>query len=142
MKEITKKYTNGEVTVVWKPNICIHSAICFNGLPQVFDPTSRPWINIGASNTERIVNQVKQCPSGALSFYMNNESQSNIEKTNEEIKVEATPNGPLLVYGNVLVKMSSGEEEKKKNVTKFCRCGGSNNKPYCDGTHKTNGFKG
>ena len=97
MKEITKKYTNGEVTVVWKPNICIHSAICFNGLPQVFDPTSRPWINIGAAGTERIVNQVKQCPSGALSFYMNNESQSNIEKANEEIKVEATPNGPLLV---------------------------------------------
>ncbi|MHB8904552.1 MAG: (4Fe-4S)-binding protein [Melioribacteraceae bacterium] len=142
MKEITKKYTNGEVTVVWKPNICIHSAICFNGLPQVFDPTSRPWINIGAAGTERIVNQVKQCPSGALSFYMNNEQLNTEPKADAGILIEATQNGPLLVYGNILVKESGGKEENKNNVTAFCRCGGSKNKPYCDGTHKTNGFQG
>ncbi|MCX6169395.1 MAG: (4Fe-4S)-binding protein [Ignavibacteriales bacterium] len=143
MKEITKKYTNGEVTVVWKPNICIHSAICFTGLPQVFDPRNRPWINIGAAGTERIVNQVKQCPSGALSFYMNAAEQLNTDtKDDAEIIIEATPNGPLLVYGNLLVKEGNGKEEKKTNVTAFCRCGGSNNKPYCDGTHKMNGFTG
>ena len=51
MKDITKKYSNGEVTVVWKPNVCIHSAICFNGLPEVFDPTSRPWIVPEGSTT-------------------------------------------------------------------------------------------
>lgn len=142
MKEITKKYTNGEVTVVWKPNICIHSAICFNGLPQVFDPTSRPWINIGAANTERIVNQVKQCPSGALSFYMNNELANTSAKAEAGTIVEATLNGPLLVYGNILVKERDGKEENKNDVTAFCRCGGSKNKPCCDGTHKRNGFQG
>ena len=142
MKKITKKYTNGEVTVVWKPNICIHSAICFNGLPQVFDPTSRPWINIGAANTERIVNQVKQCPSGALSHHMNSEHQTSDLKVDTGNIVEVSTNGPLLVYGNILVKENGGKEEKKENLTAFCRCGGSNNKPYCDGTHKINGFKG
>lgn len=71
MKEITKKYSNGEVTVIWKPNLCIHSTICFNGLPQVFDPKGRPWVNIEGASTGEIVDQVKSCPSGALSYYMN-----------------------------------------------------------------------
>jgi len=67
----THKYSNGEVTVVWKPDICIHSAICFRGLHDVFDPQKRPWININGAATERIIEQVRKCPSGALSYFMN-----------------------------------------------------------------------
>jgi uncharacterized Fe-S cluster protein YjdI len=71
MNEIKKNYTNGDVTVVWEPGICIHSGICFRGLGEVFDPRRRPWIEMDKSTTEKIVEQVKRCPSGALSFYMN-----------------------------------------------------------------------
>ncbi len=71
MKSITKKYTNGEVTIIWKPDVCSHSAICFRGLPEVFDPRERPWIRPENSTTDDIINQVKKCPSGALSYYMN-----------------------------------------------------------------------
>jgi len=74
MKEITKKYTNGEVTIVWKPGMCIHSAICFKGLGAVFHPQELPWITPEKSTTDKIVEQVKKCPSGALSFYMNSEA--------------------------------------------------------------------
>lgn len=72
MKDITKKYTNGEVTIVWKPNQCSHSGICFRGLGQVFDPKRKPWIMPEQATTQQIIDQVKKCPSGALSFYMNN----------------------------------------------------------------------
>jgi uncharacterized Fe-S cluster protein YjdI len=140
MKDITKKYSNGEVTVVWKPTMCIHSAICFHGLPTVFDPRKRPWITPEHSNTEEIISQVKQCPSGALSFFMNNE-EAPVAVTGESI-VEAVPNGPLLIYGNLTVKHSRGEEIKKNKVTAFCRCGFSQNKPYCDGSHQKNNFVG
>jgi uncharacterized Fe-S cluster protein YjdI len=68
MKEITKKYSNGEVTVIWKPSQCSHSAICFRGLPQVFDPRVKPWVNIAGATTNDIIEQVKKCPSGALSI--------------------------------------------------------------------------
>ncbi len=64
----THHYNNGEVTVHWKPGICIHSGICFGGLPGVFDPRRKPWIDLGQSNTKNIIEQVKKCPSGALSF--------------------------------------------------------------------------
>jgi len=141
MKDITKKYTNGEVTIVWKPNQCIHSTICFKGLGQVFDPRRRPWVTPEQATTEQIVDQIKKCPSGALSYYMNNESEEPVKVETETI-VETSPNGPLLVYGNVTIKDAAGNLTKKHNVTAFCRCGGSANKPFCDGSHKKIGFEG
>ena len=73
MKEIVKKYTNDDVTIVWKPNVCIHSGICFRGLGEVFHPRELPWITPEKASTEKIVGQVKKCPSGALSYFMNKE---------------------------------------------------------------------
>lgn len=140
-KQITKKYTNGEVTVVWQPHLCIHSAICFKGLPTVFDPRKRPWVTPEGADTETIVTQVKACPSGALSFYMNDQMQGAVEIKGDTI-IEVLPKGPLLVYGNVTVKDGVGHETKKSNVTAFCRCGHSQNKPYCDGSHVKAGFEG
>lgn len=81
MKDITKKYSNGEVTVVWKPNTCIHSAICFRGLGEVFHPKTLPWITLEKSTTDKIIDQIKNCPSGALSYYMNDDF------ANDEIQI-------------------------------------------------------
>jgi uncharacterized Fe-S cluster protein YjdI len=77
MRSVTKHYTNGEVTVVWQNALCQHSGICARGLVEVFNPKQSPWINVDASTTQRIIDQVKQCPSGALSFFMNAEKEEN-----------------------------------------------------------------
>jgi len=77
MRDITKKYSNGEVTIVWKPALCAHSTICWKeatGLPSVFDPRKKPWIDPLGASTLEIVGQVRKCPSGALTFFMNQES--------------------------------------------------------------------
>ena len=76
MKEITKKYSNGEVTIVWKPHLCQHSGKCYSGLPAVFDPRFRPWVNPDGTDTKSIIEQVKQCPSRALTFEMNADKNS------------------------------------------------------------------
>lgn len=141
MKDITKNYSNGEVTVVWKPNVCIHSAICFNGLPEVFDPKSRPWIVPEGSTTEKIIAQIKKCPSGALTYIKNNE-ENKTDSISAESVIEISKDGPILVYGNITIKKHDGTEIKKSKVTALCRCGGSQNKPYCDGSHRNNGFTG
>lgn len=140
MKDITRKYTNGEVTIVWKPSICVHSTICFNGLPEVFKPMERPWVTPECSTTEKMIEQVKKCPSGALSYFMNNESDDEKIVSGESI-VEIVKNGPLIVYGSITVKDKDGKKTKKDKVTAFCRCGASSNKPYCDGTHLKIGFR-
>ena len=71
MAQTTFKYSNGEVTIVWQPEICIHSGKCARGLPEVFKPREKPWITPEGSTTEKIIAQVKKCPSGALSYFMN-----------------------------------------------------------------------
>ncbi len=67
-EEHHKTYTNGEVSILWKKELCQHSAICFRGMPEVFDPRKRPWIMPEAGSTEAIIKQVCECPSGALSI--------------------------------------------------------------------------
>lgn len=137
----TKEYTNGEVTVVWQPEKCIHSENCRKGLPGVFDPDARPWVNTDGASTEEIIDQVSKCPSGALSTYRNDEEKGN-EAIQQEQIVEVAKNGPLMVYGNITVKQPDGTRATQNNVTAFCRCGASSNKPYCDGSHKKIGFEG
>ena len=67
-KDIIKRYSNGEITVIWQPSLCVHSTICFRGLPRVFDPRRRPWVALEGTDTETTVRQVEACPSGALSY--------------------------------------------------------------------------
>jgi putative redox protein len=66
------KYANDEITVEWKPELCQHSTRCWTQLPKVFDPRIKKWIDPNGASAERIEQQVKECPSGALGFYYNN----------------------------------------------------------------------
>ena len=61
-------YSNEDITVVWQPALCRHSGICFKGLSPVFDPRRKPWIDISQATTAVIIEQIKKCPGGALSF--------------------------------------------------------------------------
>ena len=139
MSEIRKEYTNGDLTIVWKPKKCIHAAECVKALPKVYDPDRKPWIIAEGADTKALINQINKCPSGALSYFMNGEE--NKEEYALETKVEVLANGPLVVYGTLSVKDKNGKSERKNKTTAFCRCGASNNKPYCDGSHIQANFK-
>ena len=67
------EYSNGEITVVWKPDVCIHSGNCEKKLSAVFKPQERPWIQVENASTEEIMNAIDKCPSDALSFRKNEE---------------------------------------------------------------------
>ena len=140
MADITKKYSNGELTVVWKPAKCIHAGECVKALPNVYNPNAKPWIKAENASTEELKNQINKCPSGALSYFM--EGEENQEAQSLKTAVEVLENGPLLVYGTLTVTDQDGNEEVKNKTTAFCRCGASNNKPYCDGAHIKAAFKG
>ena len=63
-----KHYTNGEITVTWKPDLCQHGGACARGLPLVFNPRRRPWVEMQHADSTTIAAQVDRCPSGALSW--------------------------------------------------------------------------
>ena len=64
----TKEYNNGEISIVWTPEKCIHAGICVKTLPQVYNPKEKPWVKIHNATTKELVEQVSKCPSGALSI--------------------------------------------------------------------------
>ena len=78
MEEVIKKYSNDDITIVWQPNLCINSTLCWkgeSGLLSVFDPSAKPWIDPNGAPTPEIIKRINACPSGALSFYYNDMHQ-------------------------------------------------------------------
>ncbi len=65
------EYTNGEIDIVWKPELCKHAGICVKMLPKVYRPKERPWVLPENATTEQLIAQIEQCPSGALTYLMN-----------------------------------------------------------------------
>lgn len=71
------KYTNGDITVVWKPELCKHSGRCVTQLPKVFNLKTKPWVTITGADSETIKAQVDKCPTGALSWFKNDDTTEN-----------------------------------------------------------------
>lgn len=145
-----RDYTNGEITVSWRPKKCIHATTCYVQLLEVFNPRKRPWIDMYGAPTQKIIEIVKKCPTEALTVRYNNETttDSPIEQTTEEavsqkpVEIQIMKDGPIVVYGNIKLTDKEGKEYKTFSITSFCRCGSSNNMPYCDGTHRKVGWEG
>ena len=135
-----KQFTKDNLTVTWNPRICIHSKICWHELNEVFTPGSDPWINLDGAEKERIIAQIAKCPSGALKAEVKNTDATQSAPAENATKIVVAPNGPLIVHGNLTVQ-HAGSETTKNNITAFCRCGASANKPFCDGSHNKVGFK-
>lgn len=127
---VVKEYTNGEITVQWKPQQCIHSGICLKGLPKVFNLKQRPWINMTEATSEDIVTLVRDCPSKALSI----KGVRFKEEDRSDNEITLIPGGPLIVKGGATV-LNRKQTEVFNETVSFCRCTRSKKFPYCDGTH-------
>ena len=66
-------FSNSNITVTFKPCVCINAERCARELSNVFRNSVIPWIDLDGASTKRIIKQVKKCPSGALQFYVNKE---------------------------------------------------------------------
>jgi uncharacterized Fe-S cluster protein YjdI len=133
-----KIYEYKDLKIIWKPKLCIHSAKCVKGLPQVFKPKDKPWIQPEGAELKELINTIKTCPSGALSY----KKENKMEDHKEEVKTtcQIINNGPVVVMGPIEVIRADGTSEIKPRAS-FCRCGLSSNKPFCDGTHKASPFE-
>jgi len=63
-----QEYGNDKLVVRYDPAICIHAGECVRGLPSVFSLSRKPWIDVNGASGAAVIEQVKLCPSGALSY--------------------------------------------------------------------------
>ncbi|MEE8132920.1 MAG: CDGSH iron-sulfur domain-containing protein, partial [Nitrososphaerales archaeon] len=89
-------------------------------------------IDPDGATVEEVIETVKKCPSGALSFTIDNVEHRDQDK---EPKVTVSRDGPYFVVGSIELKNGHRFEGTSKEHYTLCRCGGSKNKPFCDGTH-------
>jgi uncharacterized Fe-S cluster protein YjdI len=136
---LTREYATDEIVVEWEPQFCFHSQNCVRALPQVFDDSRRPWIKIDAATADEVEDAVARCPSGAL---RTRQLGAVPAKRQQSLELSASADGPLLVTGGVRILDAEGNLLYEGERAALCRCGGSANKPFCDGTHKENGFRG
>ena len=137
--DIKKEYANDGIVVTWEPAYCIHTANCLNGLPKVFDAWRRPWIEVDNASADEVADVVMRCPTGALHFRRVDDGPQ--EPESSEPTVQLRPNGPLFVRGKIRIEDTSGHLIREDTRVALCRCGGSRNKPFCDGTHRKIGFR-
>jgi uncharacterized Fe-S cluster protein YjdI len=135
---VERTYRTDQIEVYWEPSLCIHTARCLRALPQVFDVQRRPWVLVDAAPADVVAEAVMRCPTGALRFRRLDGGLQ--EQPPDPPEIAAQPDGPLYVHGHVRVVNEDGAARELPRVA-LCRCGESNNKPFCDNMHLRSGFR-
>ena len=134
MNTKTHTYEGTDATVTWDQKRCIHFEACVHGLPNVFDPDRRPWIEPNEADTDALLTVIRRCPTGALHLRLADGTDP--EPTPTEAHVRVAADGPLYLEGDVLIQTPDGETLLRDTRVALCRCGLSTNKPLCDGSHE------
>ena len=131
-KDRLDTYHGKKITIHDNRSLCAHAGYCTEGLPAVFRQRQDPFVDPDGASIEEIIDIVNRCPSGALSYSLEDESETRVIS---EASIFIAPDGPYIVKGKVvLLDTEKGKGASETHCT-LCRCGASKNKPFCDGSH-------
>jgi CDGSH-type Zn-finger protein len=125
-------YKGKKITIHDNRSVCAHAGYCTDNPASVFRMKEEPWIDPDAASFEEAIVAIRNCPSGALSYSIDNSENRNAQ---DEPGILIAPNGPYVVSGGIELSDTTWGEGVSKNEYTLCRCGGSKNKPFCDGAH-------
>jgi CDGSH-type Zn-finger protein/uncharacterized Fe-S cluster protein YjdI len=122
-------YEGKEISITFDGSRCIHARRCVLGLPNVFQANvPGPWINPDNASAEEITALAHTCPSGAITYQRHDEGDAEQAPAVNTIRV--WENGPCEAHAEIEL-----EDDSAGFRVTLCRCGASNSKPYCDGSH-------
>ncbi|MBK5132881.1 CDGSH iron-sulfur domain-containing protein [Candidatus Bathyarchaeota archaeon] len=125
-------YVGQGITIYDNRGVCSHIGYCTDNLPSVFRMGQEPWIDPEGAFVDEIIKVINMCPSGALSYSIHGVKHDSLER---KLCVSLRRDGPYHIVGGInLSDYNKSKPESKEHYT-LCRCGGSKNKPFCDGTH-------
>jgi len=133
-----ESYPAERITIHDNRSICAHAGYCSDGLGTVFKYKAEPWIDPDGGAVEAIVETIRKCPSGALRYTLDGVEGGDQQRAPA---ITATKDGPYAVVGGVQLPGQSRAQGASTEHYTLCRCGASKNKPFCDGTHWSIGFK-
>lgn len=133
MEENIHTYSGDQIEVSYDVNRCIHARECVRGLPEVFDPDKRPWIDPDNADVDDLTGVIMTCPTGALQFDRRDGGpEESVPDTNG---ITVWPDGPLYLRGDIEIVTPDDTALLEDTRVALCRCGASQNKPLCDNSH-------
>ncbi len=138
-KQTRRNYRGRAIDVSYDVRRCIHASECVRGLPQTFNRQHVPWIEPDNSKPADVAEVVMRCPSGALRFERKDAGLP--EPIPGANTITLVQDGPLYVRGEVKIISPQGQVQHHDTRLSLCRCGNSNNKPFCDNSHIASAFK-
>jgi CDGSH-type Zn-finger protein/truncated hemoglobin YjbI len=141
-------YDGLQLTIYDNRGICQHSGQCTDRLATVFRTAAEPFVAASGGRMDEIIRSVRDCPSGALSFGIDGtEARGQVDwGGTREPAVEVTKDGPYRITGGISLAGADGAPEPRAQGASaehyaLCRCGQSQNKPFCSGMHWYVGFR-
>jgi CDGSH-type Zn-finger protein/truncated hemoglobin YjbI len=135
-------YVGQQVTVLDNRGTCQHSGYCTDRLATVFRLREEPFVHPSGGRMDEIIRAVRDCPSGALSYALDGvEARDTVDHHGRrEPAIEVTKDGPYRVTGGIALRHPGGKDVARNQGASrehyaLCRCGQSQNKPFCSGMH-------
>ena len=141
-------YPGQQVTILDNRGLCQHSGFCTDRLGTVFRTAQEPFVAPSGGRMDEIIRAVRDCPSGALSLAFEGREAREMADWGDhrEPAIEVTKDGPYRITGGIALTGPDGPEVERNAGASLehcalCRCGHSQNKPFCSGMHWYVGFR-
>lgn len=143
-----REYRTQDLIVYWNLSLCSHSGKCTSLMPKVFSPDKRPWICLDGADPLEVIKTIDRCPTGALRYQLTESSKIDPAlakgpgwidyKVSESsiVQIRIVKDGPFLVKGPVRILDPDGKPIRECESMVLCRCGRTQNPPFCDGSHR------
>ncbi|MCL4250530.1 MAG: CDGSH iron-sulfur domain-containing protein [Anaerolineae bacterium] len=133
-----RRYRSDTIDIAYNARRCIHAEECVHHLRAVFDNRRTPWIDPNGAPADQIAEVIHLCPSGALHYERKDGGAGEPTPTANTIRLWV--DGPIEIRGDLHISGAHVEIADETRVT-LCRCGASDNKPFCDNAHLKSGFQ-
>lgn len=138
MRTKRREYQGQQILITFDLKRCVHAAVCLQQLPSVFNLSARPWIQVDGASADKIASVIESCPSGALHYERFDGGPAEVpDRVSSVIPIR---NGPLYVRGDLSISIEEGDNLRETRAA-LCRCGESQNKPFCDNSHRKINFR-
>lgn len=133
------EFTGEKIDVSWDGRLCIHVGECTRAKGELFVSGRDPWGAPDRGEPDHVAEVVRRCPTGALSYRRKDGGAAESVPTTNSVMI--ANNGPLYVEGELEIDGAADDMPGVRYRAALCRCGASNNKPFCDNTHEETGFR-